>query len=106
MGHSMSPPVLLALAAMLFIVLYLILQAWFGYAWPGRWRIAALVPLAGLVALILFVFSKGPYHPDMPEPPTEIEIYILAVMFFAPLGVIYLVIAGIAHRIWSRPTTS
>jgi hypothetical protein len=30
---------------MLFVPLYLILQTWFGCAWTGRWRMAALVPV-------------------------------------------------------------
>ena len=106
--HPMSHPwiALLMLAWVLLIPLYLLLQAWFGYAWAGRWRTAALIPLAGLVALILFVFMKGPYHPYTLDPSPAFTVYWLAVMLFAPLGVIYLVIAGISHRIWSRPTTS
>ena len=106
--HPMSHPwiALLMLAWVLLIPLYLLLEAWFGYAWAGRWRTAALIPLAGLVALILFVFMKGPYHPYTLDPSPAFTVYWLAVMLFAPLGVIYLVIAGISHWIWSRPTTS
>jgi hypothetical protein len=100
MGISISPLLLMGLAWALMFLLYLTLQVWFGYVWSGRWRIAALVPLVGLAALMLFVYSKGPYHPNMPDPPSQSDFYILTVLFFLPLGVLYLAITGIAHRVW------
>ncbi len=70
--------------------LYLILQAWFGYAWTGRWRIAALVPLAGLVVFACLNLRA----------PVNITDPLAALMLFAPLGSIYLAIAGIARAIF------
>ena len=55
---------------------YLILQAWFGYAWTGRWRIVALVPLAGLVVFTFFNLRA----------PVNITDPLAALMLFAPLG--------------------
>jgi hypothetical protein len=106
MGISISPLLLIGLAWTLIFLLYLTLQVWFGCFWTGRWRIAALVPLVGLAALILFVYSKGPYHPNMPDPPPQSDFYMLTVLFFLPLGVVYLAIAGIAHRVFGRRITS
>jgi hypothetical protein len=37
---------------------YLTLQAWFGYAWTGRWRIAALIPLAGSSSLRVSISGR------------------------------------------------
>jgi hypothetical protein len=87
--HPMSHPwiALLMLAWVLLIPLYLLLQAWFGYAWAGRWRTAALIPLAGLVALILFVFIKGPYSLHRALSPT---FPAGAMVFFIPSPVIEL----------------
>ena len=31
---------------------YFVLQAWFGRFWSGHWRVAALVPLAGMVPAV------------------------------------------------------
>jgi hypothetical protein len=99
---------LLLLAWMLSVPLYIIFQAWFGYAWAGRWRAAALIPLAGLAALVLLFFIGETYAPDVwgPLPEDAFDNPIVAVMLFAPVGFIYLAIAGIAHRTRSRPTTS
>jgi hypothetical protein len=69
---------------------YLTLQAWFGYAWTGRWRIAALIPLAGLVVFTCFNLRA----------PVNITDPLAAVMLFAPLGSVYLAIAGIARAIF------
>jgi hypothetical protein len=49
-------------AIMLFLPGYSILQAWFGYAWAGRWRSAALVPLIALVPALIYslvALSRG-----------------------------------------------
>ena len=69
---------------------YLILQAWFGYAWTGRWRIVALIPLAGLVVFTCLNLRA----------PVNITDPLAALMLFAPLGSVYLVIAGIARAIF------
>jgi hypothetical protein len=106
MGISISPRLMAGVAWTLVFLLYLVLQVWFGYVWKGRWRVAAFVPLVGLAALMLFVFSRGPYHPNMPDPPSQSDFYILAALFFLPFGIVYLAIVGIAHRIWGRRTTS
>lgn len=105
MGVSISP-LMMAVAWMLVFLLYLVLQVWFGYVWKGRWRITALVPLVGLAALMLFVFSRGPYHPNMANPPSQSDFYIVTALFFSPLGIVYLTIEGIAHRIWGRRNNS
>ena len=62
---------------------YCILQAWFARAWSGRWRLAALVPLAGMVPAMLFsllALSQGS------------NLWPLAVIFLAPLGFAYLLV--------------
>jgi hypothetical protein len=94
---------LVLLVGVLCAPLYLILQAWFGYAWAGRWRIAALIPLAGLVAFACLDIRQ----------PVGFGDLLAAVVLFAPVGLSYLVIAGIAYliaaianRMQSRPTTA
>ncbi len=62
---------------------YCILQAWFARSWSGRWRLAALVPLAGMVPAMLFsllALSQGS------------NLWPLAVIFLAPLGFAYLLV--------------
>jgi hypothetical protein len=84
---------LIGAAIVLLVPLYLILQTWFGCAWAGRWRMAALVPLIGFVpALIiaLLQLSRGS------------NLWPLTVIFFAPLGFIYLLVAAIARQVVSR----
>lgn len=80
---------LIILGGVLSAPLYLILQVWFGYAWAGRWRIAALIPLAGFVA---FRYSNL-------RLPLGFSDLLGALVLFAPVGLIYLMIAGIAHLI-------
>ena len=106
MGISISPLLLGGLAWIMMLLLYLTLQVWFGYVWTGRWRIAALVPLVGLAALMLFVYSKGPYHPNMPDPPSQSDIYFLTALLLFPLGVSLPCDQGVAHRVWGRRTAS
>ena len=43
---------------MLLVPLYLILQTWFGCAWAGRWRMAALVPLIGFVPALIIALLQ------------------------------------------------
>ena len=78
---------LVIIAGVLSAPVYLILQAWFGYTWAGRWRIVALIPFAGLVA-----FTCA----DLRAPVVFSDL-IGAVVLFAPLGSIYLVMAGISR---------
>lgn len=95
----------IALAVFVWLVsvaLYCILQVWLACAWAGRWRIAALVPLIGLVAFVLFLFIGQSYDPDVFGPRAEgpLDNLIVGVLFFSPIGFIYLAIAGIVH--WTR----
>jgi len=46
---------LLLIAWAVTVPFYIILQAWFAFAWSSRWRIAALVPLIGVVLAITLV---------------------------------------------------
>ncbi|MGB6537793.1 MAG: hypothetical protein WBF58_17725 [Xanthobacteraceae bacterium] len=73
--------------------LYLILQIWLGYAWAGRWRIAALVPLIGFILLLVGAaveYSRGA------------NLWPLPVIFFAPLGLVYFLIVGTARALTHR----
>ena len=93
---------LLVLAWMLSIPLYIILQIWFGYAWAGRWRIAALIPLIGLALGLIVIFVAIPHYPEQLGPVQDSLDRLLAaaiadVAWFFPLGFIYLAIAGIAR---------
>lgn len=102
-----NPFALLVLAWLLTIPLYVVLQVWFGYAWRGRWRIAALAPLFGVAVAIALVMVGALRVPD--GPPIRLSDVLLlvpadGVALFAPLGFIYLVIAGIVHRARARST--
>jgi hypothetical protein len=81
---------LVIIVGVLSIPVYLILQAWFGYAWAGRWRVAALIPLAGL---LLFMYLNF-------RPPAEWADPLNALVLVAPLGCIYLAIVGVARAIF------
>lgn len=104
---SHEPIAVLMLAWMISVPLYIILQTWLVYAWTGRWRITALIPLI-VLALVLIVLAVGPsYDPDQFGPPPENwdRLYlppILAVWLFSPLGLMYLAIAGIAGLVVRR----
>jgi hypothetical protein len=81
---------------MLFLPAYLILQIWFGYAWHGLWRIAALVPLFVFVPALLysvFAFSQGS------------NLWPIVLIFLAPLGFLYLLLLGLARLVASRRAT-
>ena len=96
---------LLLLAWLLLIVLYIILQAWFSYAWAGRWRIAALAPLIGLAAAVIFFVFVHLKTPDAPplEKSWDFAVFpVLGVISFSPFGFIFLVIVGIIHRVRGR----
>jgi hypothetical protein len=82
---------------MLFLPAYLILQIWFGYAWPGRWRVAVLVPLFVFVPALLyslFAFSQGS------------NLWPIVMIFFAPIGFAYLLLMGVARAIVNRRAAS
>jgi hypothetical protein len=83
------------LVGVVFIPVYLILQVWFGYAWAGRWRIAAFIPLAGLAAFMYLNF----------RPPAEIADPLNALVLVAPLSSIYLAIVGITRAIFDGAGT-
>lgn len=88
---------LYAIAIIELFPLYLILQIWFGYAWAGRWRIAAFVPLIGLILLLVggvVEYSKGS------------NLWPLLIIFFAPLGLIYFLIVGTARAMINRRLVS
>jgi hypothetical protein len=81
---------------MLFLPGYFILQIWFGYAWPGRWRIAALVPLIVFVPPLLyslFAFSQGS------------NLWPIVMIFYGPIGFLYLLLLGLARLVASRRPT-
>ncbi len=97
----------LVLVWMLSIPLYIILQIWFGYAWAGRWRIAALIPLIGLALGLIIIFVGIPYYPDQFGPIQDpldrfFAAAIADVVWVFPLGFIYLAIAGIARLVRSE----
>jgi hypothetical protein len=94
-----DPVVWWFIAWALTVPLYIGLQTWFGIAWKGRWRIVALIPLAGLVLVSIFVVAVGSTIPD--NPPFDLNAVLAAPLaglaLFAPLGFIYEVIAGIVR---------
>ena len=85
----------LGIAIMQSVPLYFILQIWFGCAWAGRWRTAALVPLIGFVAALMYSLL-GLLHGS--------NLWPLPIIFFAPLGFIFLLVLGIARAIVDRRT--
>ncbi|MGO9700808.1 MAG: hypothetical protein ACLPX7_16260 [Xanthobacteraceae bacterium] len=90
---------LAVLVWLLCIAGYLTLQVWFGCAWTDRWRIAALVPLVGLAAVVVLAFIGQSYDPDVFGPvASPFDNLIVSVLLLSPLGFIYLVIAGIVRR--------
>jgi hypothetical protein len=83
----------LGTALMLFTPFYVILQTWFGLAFTGRWRLAALVPLLGFIpALIISLDALS----------RNSNLWPIPVIFFAPLGCIYLLAVGMARGILAR----
>ena len=61
-----DPLALGLIAWALTVALYVVLQIWFAYAWAGRWRIAALVPLIGVVLSMMFFVVVQSKIPDAP----------------------------------------
>ncbi len=70
------------------VPLYFVAQIWFAYAWPGRWRIAAVVPIIGFAAALYYTLA-GLEHGS--------NLWPFPLIFFAPLGLVYLLIARIAR---------
>jgi hypothetical protein len=83
----------LGMVIMLFTPLYLILQIWFGLALTGRWRMAALVPLIGFVPAVII---------SLDALSRKSNLWPIMVIFFAPLGCIYLLTVAIARMIIGR----
>lgn len=72
---------------------YFVLQAWFARFWSGHWRVAALVPLAGMVPAVLLAilaFAQGS------------NLWPLAVIFLAPLGLAYLLVVWALRAVAAR----
>ena len=89
------------------VPLYLVLQAWFGIAWTGRWRKVALVPLIGVVLTMILGIYVAVITPDAGpfDLSSVIAIPLMGVVLFAPVGAIYEVIAGVI-RLSVRKTTA
>ncbi len=75
-------------AIILLSPLYLILQIWFGLAWRGRWRWVALAPLLGFIPALIYGLL-GLVHGS--------NLWPIVIIFFSPLGCIYLLLAALAR---------
>jgi|ERR1700722_7407026 len=105
--HPGTLPQWIALGAVAAIVLYVILQIWFGCAWAGRWRVVALVPLIVVAGLaVMFSVLEGS-NPEVwgPRGPFT-ENLGAAFLLISPFGFVYLVIAGIVRRSRRRPVAT
>jgi hypothetical protein len=81
---------------MLVLPLYLKLQEWFAIRWRGTWRIVALIPLFVFVPFLaysLFALSRGS------------NIWLLLMIFFAPVGFGFLMLASVARWFVGRSAT-
>ncbi|MGO9702961.1 MAG: hypothetical protein ACLPX7_27305 [Xanthobacteraceae bacterium] len=88
-----SPDTWIAVASMLSVPAYLVLQFWLGLAWTGGWRWAAFLPLVlTLPALSLTVYatSRGANLAPMP------------ILLAAPPALFYLLIAWVLHKVMRR----
>jgi hypothetical protein len=81
---------LLGQVIMLFTPLYFLLQIWFAWAFRGRWRVAALVPLIGFVPALIISLNALSH---------DSNVWPIVVIFFAPLGCLYLLALGLARLI-------
>jgi hypothetical protein len=90
------------------IPLYIGLQAWFGIAWKGRWRIVALIPLIGVALAAIVLGIVAVTIPD--APPIDLNailaVPLAAIFVVAPLGLAYEVIVGIVWLTRRRPATA
>jgi hypothetical protein len=80
-------------AIMACLPLYLIVQIWFGYAWRGRWRIAALVP-AMIAVPVLALTVAGAVNGS--------NLFPLPLISFAPFGLAHLLLARVVRAIIDR----
>jgi hypothetical protein len=99
---SHEPIAMVALAWMVAFVLYAVGQIWFGCAWTGRWRVVALLPLIGPVLGTIGLFYGMAYSPEkwgaFPDSPWGfLQEPIVAAFIWAPVGLVYFVVAGIAR---------
>jgi hypothetical protein len=85
--------------------LYVILQIWFACAWAGRWRLVALVPLAGLIAYVVTEFvGFYLYAPVVGQSVLgQLLVVFVTTALFSPLGSILLVMLAVARVILRRP---
>lgn len=77
------------------VPIYLIMQIWFGYAWTGRWRIAALVALIGFVPALYYSLA-GLEHGS--------NLWPLPLILFAPVGLVYLLVCRVARAMLGAQT--
>jgi hypothetical protein len=75
------------------VPLYIVLQIWFGYAWSGRWRIAALAPAIVFIPVLIYALA-GLAH--------GANLWPLPLIALCPFGVAYLVGVRVAHAIVNR----
>ena len=85
--------VLLGQVIMAFTPLYFILQILFPLAFRGGWRIAALAPLIGFVPALIISLQAFSQNSNL---------WPIAVIFFAPLGCLYLLLLAAARMILGR----
>jgi hypothetical protein len=79
------------------VPVYFVLQIWFGCAWSGRWRIAALAPLIVFVPVVVYTLL-GALHGS--------NLWPLLLIFVSPVGVAYLLLACAARAIVNRRAAS
>jgi len=90
LGKKQALADLVALTTPACVPLYFALQIWFGYAWSGRWRVAALVPLVPLAPILIYTLA-GLFHGS--------NLWPLFLIFFTPLGLGYLLVVCAARAI-------
>jgi hypothetical protein len=75
------------------VPLYIVLQIWFGYAWSGRWRIAALAPSIVFGPVLIYALAGLAQGANL---------WPLPLIILSPLGVAYLLGIRIVHAIVNR----
>ena len=94
---------LLAMGMYLCTPLYIILQIWFGCAWTGRWRLAALSPLVVLVVFLITYFVRIFSHPELGRPEFgQFDMIFSFLVVFSVPGSIYLLLIAIARMMFRR----
>jgi hypothetical protein len=76
------------------VPLYFVLQIWFAGAWSGRWRVAALAPLVGFLAALVYSLVALAHGSNL---------WPLPLIFVSPLGVAYLLVARIVRALVNKP---